>query len=70
MQRVSAISFPEGQKGLGVRMNAKELKKPRREMREFHDRPHREYVDQICRFPLWNKLLWCRFILTHKECRV
>ncbi|KKM27641.1 hypothetical protein LCGC14_1572670 [marine sediment metagenome] len=43
-------------------MNAKELKKLRREMRE--------YVDQICKFPLWNKLLWCRFVLTHKECRV
>ncbi len=51
-------------------MNAKELKKLRREMREFHDRPQREYVDQICKFPLWNKLLWCWFVLRHKECRV
>ena len=50
-------------------MNEKQLRKMRREFRQIADRPWREYVDTICKLPLWNKLMWCWFILRHKEVR-
>ena len=48
-------------------MNAKELKKLRKQMRGMADRSWREYVDAICKLPLRNKLMWCLFILRHKK---
>ena len=48
-------------------MSGKLEKKIRRVARIFAERSGREYVDSICKYPFGNKLLFCWFILTHKE---
>ena len=56
--------------GAAEEMSGKLEKKIRRVARIFAERSGREYVDSICKYPFGNKLLFCWFILRHKEAKV